>query len=270
LLRNEGERLTRVVVSTPSTEYFAVSDIQAHNMNELADPETTVRQHKALQQAMTDAGAEVIDAPELEGHPNSVFTRDASLATPQGYIKLRMGLETRRGEEEWLARVLAEHDEARAGEIEAPGTVEGGDVILHGNVALIGHSARTNEIGVQQLSALLQGMGYEVRVTTVRGYLHLGGAVSAIAPDRLLVVRDDYPGGFFKGFDVVEVDKRGPSTGNVICVAPNEIIGNVAENVEAMDILDANGVEVHGVDLSEFRKGAGGPTCLILPVERTS
>ena len=151
-----------------------------------------------------------------------------------------------------------------------PGTVEGGDVTLHGNVALIGHSARTNEIGVHQISALLQGMGYEVRVTNVRGYLHLGGAVSAIAPDRLLVVRDDYPGGFFKGFDVVEVDKRGPLTGNVICVAPNEIIGNEAENVEAMDILDANGVEVHGVDLSEFRKGAGDPTCLILPVERSS
>ena len=78
MLRNEGERLTRVVVSTPSKEYFAVSDTEAHNMNEAADPETTIRQHNALQKAMTDAGAEVIDAPELEGHPNSVFTRDAS------------------------------------------------------------------------------------------------------------------------------------------------------------------------------------------------
>ena len=128
MLRNEGDRLTRVVVSTPEKEYFAVSDTEAHNMNELADPETTVRQHKVLQQAMTDAGAKVINAPELEGHPNSVFTRDASLATPQGYIKLRMGLDTRRGEEEWLARVLQTHDEPRAGAIESPGTVEGGDV----------------------------------------------------------------------------------------------------------------------------------------------
>ena len=159
MLRNEGERLTRVVVSTPEKEYFAVSDTEAHNINELADPETTVRQHQALQQAMTDAGAEVIDAPELEGHPNSVFTRDASLATPQGYIKLRMGLETRRGEEEWLAGVLQAHNEPRAGAIEAPGTVEGGDVTLYGNVALVGLSARTNESGVHQLSALLQGHG---------------------------------------------------------------------------------------------------------------
>ncbi len=111
-------------------------------------------------------------------------------------------------------------------------------------------------------------MGYQVRVARVVGYLHLGGAVSAVAPDRLLVVRDDYPHGFFKGFDVIEVDKKGPSTGNVICVAPNEVVANKAENQEAMDVLDSRGVRVHGVDLSEFRKGAGGPTCLIMPMER--
>lgn len=270
MLRNEGEHLRRVVVSTPLREYFAVVDTKAHNMNELADPETTVRQHRALQQAMADAGADVIDAPELGGHPNSVFTRDASLVTPEGYIELRMGIDTRRGEEAWLGRVLEDHGEPRVGAIEPPGTVEGGDVILLGKVALVGHSARTNESGVNQLSALLERMGYDVRVTEVRGYLHVGGAISAIAPERLLVVRDDYASGFLDGFDIVEVDKRGPSTGNVICVAPNEVIANEAENREAMEVLDASGVTVHGVDLSEFRKGAGGPTCLVLPVERAS
>ena len=253
MLRNEGERLMRVVVSTPSNEYFDVSDTAAHNMNEVADRDATIVQHTALQEKLASAGAEVIDAPELKGHPNSVFTRDVSLMTPQGYIELRMGIDTRRGEEAWLE----EHGEACAGEIEAPGTVEGGDVTIHGDVAFVGHSARTNESGVQQISELLQKMGYEVRVTGVVGYLHLGGAVSAVAPDRLLVVRDDYPHGFFNGFDVIGVDKKGPSTGNVICVAPNEVVANEAENQEAMDVLDSRGVRVHGVDLSEFRKGAG-------------
>ncbi len=270
MLRNEGERLTRVVVSTPANEYFTVADIEAHNMNEVADPDATIRQHRALQAALTDAGAEVIDAPELQGHPNSVFTRDVSLSTPEGYIKLRMGLETRHGEEAWMASVLEQCGEPCVGEIRAPGTVEGGDVTLHGDVALVGCSARTNVNGMEQISELLQKMGYRVRVTEVQGYLHLGGAVSAIAPERLLVVRDDYASGFFEGFDVVEVEKHGPSTGNVICVAPDEVIANVSENAEAMDVLDSHGVKVHGVDLSEFRKGAGGPTCLILPVERAS
>ena len=270
MLRNEGERLTRVVVSTPSKEYFDVSDTDAHNMNEVADRDRTIAQHRALQERLASRGAEVIDAPELDGHPNSVFTRDVALTTPQGYIKLRMGIDTRRGEEAWLGGVLEEHGEACAGEIEEPGTVEGGDVTIHGDVAFVGHSARTNESGVQQISELLERMGYQVRVARVVGYLHLGGAVSAVAPDRLLVVRDDYPHGLFKGFDVIEVDKKGPSTGNVICVAPNEVVANEAENQEAMDVLDSRGVRVHGVDLSEFRKGAGGPTCLIMPMERVA
>ena len=92
MLRNEGERLTRVVVSTPSKEYFDVSDTDAHNMNEVADRDRTIAQHRALQERLASRGAEVIDAPELHGHPNSVFTRDLALVTPQGYIKLRMGI----------------------------------------------------------------------------------------------------------------------------------------------------------------------------------
>jgi dimethylargininase len=268
MLRSEGERLTRVVVSTPRVEYFRVTDTRAHNMNEVPDSLRTTEQHGALVAAMERAGAEVVDAPELEGHPNSVFTRDASVVTPQGYVKLRMGLSTRRGEEDWIAGILDSLDEPCAGEIEPPGTVEGGDVILAGNVAFVGHSERTNRDGVDQMSELLSSMGYEVRVLDVAGCLHIGGAMSLVAPDRIAACRGDYPPGFFQGFDVIWLDKRGPSTGNVICLGPNEVLANEAENREAMEVLDRSGVAVYGVDLSEFRKGAGGPTCLILPLER--
>jgi N-dimethylarginine dimethylaminohydrolase len=56
--------------------------------------------------------------------------------------------------------------------------------------------------------------------------------------------------------------------GDVICLRDNEVIANVAENEDAIWDLVRAGVHVHSLDLSEFRKGAGGPTCLILPVER--
>jgi dimethylargininase len=268
MLRNEGERLRRVVVSTPREEYFRVSDTRAHNMNEVADRAKTESQFGDLVRSMRRLGTEVTDVPELEGHPNSVFTRDASLVTPEGYVRLRMGLETRRGEEEWLSKILEAKGEPRAGEIVPPGTAEGGDIVLAGEVAFVGRSERTNAEGVAQLTAILGKMGYEIRVAEVRGTLHIGGVLSAIAPERVVACRGDYPAGFFNGFDVVWVDRRGPSTGNVICVAPNEILANEAENRECMDALDRAGVTVHGVDLSEFRKGGGGPTCLILPLER--
>ena len=70
------------------------------------------------------------------------------------------------------------------------------------------------------------------------------------------------------GFDVIEVPLHGPSTGNVICLGENEVIANVAENAHAIGILESESVVVHAIDLSEFRKGAGGPTCMVLPVER--
>jgi dimethylargininase len=269
MLRNEGDRLRRVVVSRPGEEYFGVTDTRAHNMNEVPDRSRTERQFGELVRRMMGAGADVIEVPELAGHPNSVFTRDASLVTPEGYVKLRMGLDTRRGEEDWLAEGLDAKGEPRAGEIVPPATVEGGDVVLAGGVAFVGRSARTNAEGIHQLTEILVPMGYDVRVADVRGTLHIGGFLSAIAPDRVVACRGDYPSGFFDGFDVVWVDRRGPSTGNVICLAPNEVLANEAENRECMDTLDRGGVTVHGVDLSEFRKGAGGPTCLILPLERT-
>ena len=218
---------------------------------------------------MTQSGVDVIDVPELEGHPNSVFTRDVSVITPQGYIKLRLGLPARRGEGEWMARVLDSRGEPCAGEIVEPGTVEGGDIILAGRVAFVGHSRRTNTGGVKQVSGMLKKMGYEIRtLSLMERYLHLGGAMSAIGPERILCCKDVFPDDFFKGFDVVEVPHVGASTGNVICLAEDEVIANVAENLEAIEILESCDVKVHRIDLSEFRKGAGGPTCLVLPIER--
>ena len=108
MLRNEGERLTRVVVSTPRDEYFGVNDREAHNFNETADPDRTRAQFGRLKSILVDSGVDVVDAPEMDRHPNSVFTRDVSLCTPRGFIKLRMGLESRRGEEDWMARILTE------------------------------------------------------------------------------------------------------------------------------------------------------------------
>ncbi|MCP4727331.1 MAG: amidinotransferase, partial [bacterium] len=89
-----------------------------------------------------------------------------------------------------------------------------------------------------------------------------------VGPDRILCCKDKFPDGFFRGFDVIEVEWHGVSTGNVICLGDNEIIANASENIAVIHELGRQGLTVHGLDLSEFRKGTGGPTCLIMPVER--
>lgn len=268
MLSNEGDRLTRVVVCSPREEYFLVSDLEEHNFAQLADRNLAVQQHDTLKSKIREFGSEVIDIPELANHPNSVFTRDTALCTPHGFIKLRLGLDTRRGEEQWMSRTLESIGEFCVGEIRAPGTVEGGDVILAGSIAFVGRSIRTNDEGVTQLSSLLSAMDYEVRKICVPdGILHLDKVLMAVGPNRMLSCSDCIPNENLKGFDVTEVSCGGHTTANIICLGNNELIVEVS-NREVITRLEANGLLVHAIDLSEFAKGTGGPNCLIMPIER--
>ncbi|MFQ6069214.1 MAG: dimethylarginine dimethylaminohydrolase family protein [Candidatus Aminicenantales bacterium] len=270
MLTNEGHRLARVVVCSPGKEYFGVSNLKAHNILEKADPQKAGEQHKRLKTVIAEFGAEVIDADELGGHPNSVFTRDTSLCTPQGYIHLRMGLATRRGEEEWMAEILDGMDEPQAAKIHPPGTVEGGDIILAGGVAFIGHSRRTNKEGVLQVSGMLKKMGYEVRIAAISPpHLHLGGLMSLVGEEHVLCSRGFFEDDFFRGFDLIEVECEMFVSANVICLGEGELIAEVSNTI-AVEALEKRRFKVHTLDLSEFIKGQGGPSCLILPVSRVA
>jgi dimethylargininase len=268
MLRSEGHRLSRVVICTPGDEYCHVRDLERHNIVERADPRQAMEQHRTLKHCLAEFGAEVIDVAELADHPNSVFTRDTALRTPNGYIRPRLGLETRRGEEEWMSEILSSLGEPLVGQIEAPGTVEGGDVILAGSVAFIGRSIRTNDEGVEQLGALLRAMDYEMRVIPLpESILHLDKAMMLVGPDRVMYCRGLIPEDALGGFEGIEMRCDGPTTANVICLGGNEVIVE-RSNEEVGRQLEAQGLRVHLLDLSEFVKGSGGPNCLILPVER--
>ena len=88
------------------------------------------------------------------------------------------------------------------------------------------------------------------------------------AARRVLGCRGMFPAGFFAGFKPVEIDWYGPSCANVICLRDGEVVANRVEAGPTMRALEEAGVTVHGLDLSEYRKGGGGPTCIILPVDR--
>ena len=268
MIRNEGDTLKQVIVCTPRTEYYRAAELNRHNLTVPADPGTAMRQHQLLTELLSREGAEVIDLPELPGHPNSVFTRDTAVITPEGYIQLRMGLPTRRGEEQWMAANLEKRDFPQLEAIKSPATAEGGDIILAGKVVFIGRSSRTNDAGIDQLRPVFKRMGFEVRATDVPSpYLHIGGAMSMIAPDTVLSCRGVFPHQFFKGFRNIRVTPGDFISGNVICPGNNRVIAH-AGNENVINRLAQHGIDVQTLDLCEFVKGTGGPSCLILPVNR--
>ena len=268
MLSNEGESLKRVAVCTPTREYARASNLEEHNIGKLSNPKVAIQQHDTLKSKLREFGAEVIDLPELDEHPNSVFTRDTALCTPKGYVKLRLGLETRQGEDEWMADALDSMGEVKAGGIKAPGTVEGGDVVLAGKVAFIGRSIRTNDNGIRQLSGMLETMGYEVRVIKLpETILHLDKALMVLGPNQVLYCEELVSKKDIEGFEGLRISCGGDTTANIICLGNRELVVNHS-NSKVIKLLEAKRYIVHDLDLGEFAKGMGGPNCLIMPIER--
>src|SRR5258707_11855508 len=67
------------------------------------------------------------------------------------------------------------------GEIQSPGTMDGGDICEAGNHFFIGISERTNEAGASQLAQLLAPFGYTSSFVDIRG---LSGTESVPGADR--------------------------------------------------------------------------------------
>ncbi|MCX7974387.1 MAG: arginine deiminase family protein [Candidatus Aminicenantes bacterium] len=268
MVKSEADKLHQVIICPPEKEYFKITNLEIHNLQAVADPKLTIKQHSALKNLLKKFRCKVILIRELKNHPNSVFVRDTALVTPQGFIQLRMGLSSRRGEEHWMARFLSKLGLPCAGKITPPGTAEGGDIILAWPVAFIGQSKRTNEAGTTQLARFLERMGYEIRIVMLPNhYLHLGGVMSVIGPQTVLCVRDILPRDLLDGFKVISIPDESPTGGNVICLGEGKLIAEKS-NKAAIKALIKTGFTVFELDLSEFIKGSGGPTCLILPLER--
>jgi dimethylargininase len=267
MLTNEGDRLTRVAVCSPRSEYFRVDNLRAHNIREVANPDLARAQHAALVDLLINRGVAVIDIGELQDHPNSVFTRDMAVGSPDGYIRASMGIATRVGEEEGMAHALDRLGEPCAGIIRLPGTLEGGDVVLAGRVAFVGQTQRTNAEGIRQLTVFFSRMNVGVRVIGLpENYLHLDQTVGVLSPETLMVCGNVFSQELFRGYETVLMPCQGHNV-NFICLGPHEIIVPAA-NLSLIEAAEKNEVLTHILDFSEFAKGTGGPNCLIMPIER--
>ncbi|MBN2053509.1 amidinotransferase [bacterium] len=217
---------------------------------------------------MADSGAEVWTMAELPGHPNSVFTRDAAVCVGDGYLHLRMGLSSRRGEPDWLATRLSAEGMPCLARITTPGTLEGGDVLLLAKHVIIGISTRTNRAGAGQAAALFSRLGYRPHFIEVpEPYLHAGGCMSVLGPESLLVTEDVAPQLEAVDAESITVPVGDFITANVISLGDGRILAHRGDYVVS-DLLARRGYSVRAVELGEFVKASGGPTCLIMPVSR--
>jgi len=213
---------------------------------------------------------------------DSIYCRDASIATDFGIIICNMGKQGRIHEPYAQLEAYKMNNVNILGEIKFPGTLEGGDVAwLDQNTLAVGHTYRTNEEGISQLEGLLQPKGIEIIVVELPHYkgksdvFHLMSILSPVDKNLAVVYSPLMPIKFRnelleRGFQLVEVpEQEFDSMGcNVLAVAPRDCL-MVAGNPITRKLLEDAGVSVHVYEGNEISvKGGGGPTCLTRPIDR--
>lgn len=197
-------------------------------------------------------------------YPDSTFVEDTAVVTPRGAILTRPGAESRRGEVASIGEVLADLVPT-LGTIEAPGTVDGGDVCVVNDRFLIGITARTNDEGARQFAAILTGHGYESTLLDLRGLpdlLHLKSGLGALDDGRLVAIAALADRDELRGYATVRVDERESYAANCVCVNGRVLIARGFPLLEAA--LVRLRYDVVTLEMSEFRKMDGGLSCLSL------
>ncbi|MFM8998759.1 MAG: hypothetical protein ACKOKE_01510, partial [Actinomycetota bacterium] len=153
--------------------------------------------------------------------------------------------------------------------IEAPGTVDGGDICQVGERFLLGRSARTDADGAAQLAGLLAAWGFAAETVEVPPgeLLHLKSGLSWLGDDRVAVVGALARHAALAASDRIVVDDREAYAAN--CIRVNGVVIVPAGFPRTVAAFQAAGLDVVDVDVSEFRKMDGGVSCLSvrLPAE---
>jgi dimethylargininase len=198
--------------------------------------------------------------PPLPEQPDGVFVEDTAVLVPELAVMTRPGAPSRRGEVESVGAALGRR--VGLAHIEAPGTLEGGDVLRIGRSLYVGTSGRTNAAGVAQLAELLAPFGYEVRAVAMQGCLHLKSACTFVPPDLLVANPAWVDPQLFGLARVIAVDASEPFAANTLTVGNLTLVS--ADYPRTQRLLDSAGIATRALELSELHKAEAALTCLSL------
>ena len=230
------------------------------------DPDALAREHARYRTALEAAGLTVHVLPPLEDFPDSVFVEDPVLCLGNCAVLLRPGAPSRLGEVAMIEPDLESLFSARAC-IDAPGFVDGGDLLLTERELVIGLSQRTDGEGARQLAEIAAGRDLSARqVAAPAGVLHLKSACAVLDEETLLVTNTLAESGVFSGYRCLVVPEGEDYAANAVRV--NDVV-LLAEGYPATaEMLAREGYRVVALPTVEVRKLDAGLSCMSLRFTR--
>lgn len=232
---------------------------------ELGKPDhaLALRQHDDYIAALEQCGVDVTVLPADERYPDSCFVEDPAVITSRCAIITNPGAPSRNGEkDEIVGAVRKFFSDDQIEYIQAPGTLEGGDVMMVGDHFYVGRSARTNEEGIRQFIAILEKHGLTGSEVELEEVLHLKTGVNYLENGNMLVSGEFVTKPEFQKYHRFEIPPEEAYAANCIWVNGTVIVPRGYPVVE--QAVREMGYRVLLVDTSEYRKLDGGLSCLSL------
>ena len=248
-----------IAVTRPVSPTLANCEL-THLPRESINVGRAAEEHARYEETLRSLGATVIQAPVAPTLPDAVFVEDTALVLDEVAVMTRPGATSRRREIESVAQVLSRYRTLLR--IEAPGTLDGGDVLRAGRTLYVGLSSRTNREAVTQLDALLGRWDYRLIGLEVTGCLHLKSAVTQVAEGLLLINPRWVSPEAFAPLEVVPVADEEPRGANALWV--QGAVAYPAHFPRTARRLEQAGVRVVPIPCTEIAKAEGGVTCCSL------
>ncbi len=224
------------------------------------DPALARRQQDGYRARLEEGGFAVAMLAADEACPDCAFVEDAAVVLGEEALITRPGHPSRRGEVGPVAEALAGRGLSLT-VMEAPATLDGGDVLRVGRRLFVGESERSNPAGRAALERFAAPLGYEVVPILLRGVLHLKSGASALDDGTVLVFPGAVDTASFSGLQVVPVGGDDPEAANTVHLPDGHIL--VAAHLPASAAaVAAAGFAPVACDVSEFARADGGLTCL--------
>ena len=248
----------RAIVRTPGKSI--VNGLSNANLG-IPDYELALQQHRAYIQALDSCGLEVLVLESNEDYPDSTFIEDVAVLTPDCAVITNPGAPSRKGEINGLREVLRQFY-SKFEQIQAPGTLEGGDIMMVNSHYYIGLSNRTNLEGAQQLISILVKYGMSASLLELKDMLHLKTGLAYLENNNLLAAGEFINHPLFQKYHILPIDMNESYAAN--CIWVNDRVLVPAGYSIAKEMIEKAGYATIEVDVSEFRKLDGGLSCLSL------
>ena len=249
---------TKAIVRTPCKAM--INGITTANLG-LPNFEKALIQHADYIQALKECGLEVTVLPADENFPDSTFVEDVALLTPHCAILTNPGAATRTQEVISMQPVVNDLYQ-NIESIKMPGTVEAGDIMMVGDHYYIGLSERTNQIGADQMIAILKKYNMTGSVVSLTEVLHLKTGLGYLEDNNLLACGEFLTKPEFQKYSLLEVDANEAYAANSVWI--NDIVITPKGFPKTKALIEAAGYKTREVDVSEFQKIDGGLSWLSL------